>query len=128
MNRTLLVIAALLLAALFVWKAKAGLSEQDARQHFKNGALVVDVRTEREFQERHLPGAVNIPLDRLADELPRRLPDKGRVLLLHCRSGRRSGIAEKQLRQLGYTNAFSIGSFERAARVVGTTPRPAGDP
>ena len=37
---------------------------------------------------------------------------------IHCRSGRRSGLAEQQLRSLGYTNAFNIGSYEQAEEVV----------
>ena len=53
-------------------------------------ALVIDVRTEAEFREQHLPGALNIPLDRLSEEIARHAPDKSKPLLLHCRSGARS--------------------------------------
>jgi len=55
-----------------------------------------------------------------------RLPQKDRAVLLHCRSGRRSGIAQQQLRKLGYTNVHNLGSFECAEQLIGgMTPTPA---
>ena len=89
-----------------------------ARADLRNGALVIDVRTAKEFQAGHLTNVINIPLDQLAAKLPRQVPDKAQVLLLHCRTGQRSGRAEAQLRAMGYTNAFSIGSFEQARKIV----------
>ena len=94
------------------------ISEAAAREHMKQGAMLVDVRTVREFEARHLTNAVNIPLAELKEKVPDRVPDKHRVLLLYCRSGRRSGIAERELRELGYTNAFNIGSFNQARKIV----------
>jgi rhodanese-related sulfurtransferase len=44
--------------------------------------------------------------------------NKSDVVLLHCRTGRRSGLAETELRALGYTNVFNIGSFERAQKIL----------
>ena len=48
-----------------------------------------------------------------------RVTDKNQVLLLHCHSGARSGMARKRLIELGYTQAYNLGSYERAARVAG---------
>jgi rhodanese-related sulfurtransferase len=45
--------------------------------------------------------------------------DKNQVLLLHCQSGMRSGVASKRLKRLGYAKAFNLGSYSRAARLVG---------
>ena len=73
-----------------------------AREWLNKGALVIDVRSEGEFQERHLPGAINIPLGRLGDEIARRAPDKEQAILLHCLSGTRSGMAKARLKQMGY--------------------------
>jgi len=49
------------------------------------------------------------------------VPDKSRALLLHCLSGGRSAIAKRQLRNMGYANAFNLGSLSRARRLVSGT-------
>jgi len=60
------------------------------------------------------------PLSEVKELTPRRVKDKDRVLLLHCQSGARSASAKKILTAMGYTHAFNLGSYERAARIVGT--------
>jgi phage shock protein E len=82
--------------------------------------MVIDVRTAAEFSAGHLPRAINIPLSEVKELTPRRVKDKDRVLLLHCQSGARSASAKKILTAMGYTHAFNLGSYERAARIVGT--------
>jgi phage shock protein E len=113
----LLIVAALLITVIRL-RATPGLSAETAREKLQQGARLIDVRTAEEFATGRVPGAVNIPLDSVKTEVPRQIPDKGAVLLLHCRSGRRSGIAEKELRALGYTNVFNIGSFEQAQKIA----------
>jgi phage shock protein E len=103
----------------FVLKRMSFVSPETARQHLQQGALVVDVRSTGEYQGGHLPGAVNIPLGELQEALPRRATDKQQVLLLHCLSGTRSGIARRQLKSLGYQNVFNLGSYGRAKKIVG---------
>ena len=93
-----------------------------AREWLAKGALVIDVRNEAEFQERHLPGAINIPLDRLGAEIARRAPNKAQPLLLHCLSGARSGMGKNALRRLGYQHVLNLGSYGRAARILQTRP------
>ena len=90
----------------------------EARAKLQAGAKLVDVRTVQEFGEKNLPGAVNVPVDQIKAGITNVTMDKSQVILLHCRSGRRSGIAETELRALGYTNAFNIGSYERAEKIV----------
>ncbi len=51
--------------------------------------------------------------------LPHRVKDKNQVLLLHCQSGIRSGMAKKKLNGMGYANAFNLGSFGRAREITG---------
>ncbi len=89
-----------------------------AREWLAKGALVIDVRSEAEFQERHLPGAINLPLNRLGDEIARRAPNKEQPLLLHCLSGMRSGMGKNALRRLGYQHVLNLGSYGRAARIL----------
>ncbi len=118
MKLLLLLVLAVIVVGVLVLKAAPGLSASAARDYLKSGALVIDVRTVQEFEAGHLTNALNIPLDQIKEKVPGKIPDKSRVLLLHCRSGRRSGVAEQQLRELGYTNAFNIGSFEQAKKIV----------
>lgn len=94
------------------------ISAQQARDLLDKGALVVDVRTKGEFAGAHLPKAINIPLDEIQTALPGRFPDRGKAILLHCQSGMRSGVARRQLRALGYTNAFNLGSYARAKQIL----------
>jgi phage shock protein E len=105
--------------ALVVLLRRLGLvSARAAREHLKQGAVVVDVRSEGEFASGHLPKAINIPVDKIETVAPRRFANRGQVLLLHCQSGMRSGIAKRKLRALGYANAFNLGSYSRAAQIV----------
>ena len=57
-------------------------------------------------------------LDEIETALPKRVKDKSAMLLLHCASGMRSGIAKSKLHGMGYTNAFNLGSYGRAESVV----------
>lgn len=111
----LLVLLGLSIATL---RSEATLPAAEARQKLQAGALLVDVRTKEEFADRKLPGAINIPVDSIKSGITKPAPDKSTAVLLHCRSGRRSAIAEKELRALGYTNVWNIGSFEQAEKVV----------
>jgi phage shock protein E len=90
-----------------------------AREWLGKGALVIDVRSEGEFKGRHLPGAANIPLDRLRDEVARLAPNKDQPLLLHCLSGTRSGMGMAMLKKMGYRHVFNLGSYGRADKIIG---------
>jgi phage shock protein E len=110
--------AAAALVTVFGLNAKAELSEAEAREYLKRGALVVDVRTVEEFQTKSLTNVINIPLDEVKTKFPTVVTNKSDVVLLHCRSGRRSGIAVGQLQTLGYTNVFNLGSFSKAEKIL----------
>ena len=107
------------MAAVLVLKRLLLVRPAVARDWLKQGAKVIDVRSNAEFHERHLPGAVNVPLDRLREEIPRLAPNKDLPLLLHCLSGGRSGIGKASLRKLGYRNVFNLGSYGRAEKILG---------
>ena len=91
---------------------------KDAHKYLRNGAIVVDVRTPAEFNALHLPNAINIPVDQVETALPTRFADKNQPLLLHCNSGRRSVVAKGKLNSNGYANAYNLGSYTRAERIV----------
>jgi phage shock protein E len=120
LNGIILLLAAAAFVAVSALATAAELPEADARKHLKGGAVVVDVRTAEEFKARHVAGVTNIPLAELKQSVSGVVTNKSQVILLHCKSGRRSGIAEGELRAMGYTNAFNIGSFERAEKIVGS--------
>jgi phage shock protein E len=81
-----------------------------ARRLVDEGALLLDVRGEDEFAERHIAGALNIPVQSLAQRL-RELPEKQHPIVVHCRSGMRSATAADLLRKAGWTNVHDIGGF-----------------
>jgi len=111
-------------AAFLLVKRLTRTSPAVAREWLDQGALVIDVRSEAEFQERHLPGAINIPLGRLGDEIARHAPNKEQPLVLHCRSGARSGMGTKALKKLGYSHVLNLGSYGSAENVVRTANEP----
>jgi phage shock protein E len=118
MNWTIAIVAVVVIATFFLLKRMSFVSEATARQHLVQGAQVIDVRSAAEFSGGHLPGAINVPLGELQQSLPRRVKDTKQVLLLHCLSGTRSGIAKRQLNGMGYANVFNLGSLARAKQIV----------
>jgi phage shock protein E len=113
-----ILILAIVVILYSIWKRSSQISTGSAVEHLKNGALLIDVRSPAEFSSGHLPNAINLPLEEIETALPRRVKDKNQVLLLHCQSGMRSGAAKAKLKNLGYANAFNLGSYARAARIV----------
>jgi phage shock protein E len=74
--------------------------------------FLIDVRTPQEFAEGHLVGAVNIDYKEIVAKIDGVTSDKNARIELYCRSGRRSGIAQNALKEVGYQNAVNIGGFE----------------
>jgi phage shock protein E len=83
--------------------------------------LIVDVRSRLEFWMGHIDDAVNIAVDVVAEELPRR-PGVARdaAILVYCASGGRSAAAAAQLRSAGYTNIIDGGGMAAAAQELGS--------
>ena len=73
--------------------------------------IIVDARTEEEFNEGHIEGAILIPEHEIGERAEKELPDKDQLILVYCRSGRRSKIASKALADLGYTNVKEFGGI-----------------
>jgi phage shock protein E len=107
-------------AAFLLLKRLTLVRPEAARAWLEKGARVLDVRSEGGFQGGHLLGAVNIPLDRLRDEIVQLGPDKEQPLLLHCLSGTRSGMGKGMLKKMGYRNVFNLGSYGRAEKILAT--------
>ena len=73
--------------------------------------IIIDARTEEEFAEGHIEGAILIPEYEIAERAEKELPYKERLILVYCRSGRRSKIASEELVKLGYTNVKEFGGI-----------------
>ena len=94
-------------AAFLLWRWRSGKRIATFRAR---GALILDVRTPREFAQGHAEGALNLPLDRIAQEAGRL--DKRQPLLVCCASGARSAVAASQLRAEGF-EALNAGPWTR---------------
>ena len=72
---------------------------------------IVDVRTQQEYREKHIPDAVLVPNETIEDEAKDKLPDTDAVLIVHCRTGVRSKQASDKLVQMGYKNVYVFGGI-----------------
>ena len=77
----------------------------------EEGYIILDVRTQEEYDEGHIPGAIVISHEEIEEKAEGMLPDKNQLLLVYCRSGRRSKIAAEALVELGYTNIKEFGGI-----------------
>ena len=77
----------------------------------ESGYIIIDARTQEEYDQGHIPGASMIPEYEIADRAEKELPDKDQLILVYCRSGRRSKIAAEELVKLGYTNVKEFGGI-----------------
>ena len=73
--------------------------------------IIIDARTAEEFAEGHIENAILIPEYEIKDRAEKELPDKDALILVYCRSGRRSKIASEELAKLGYTNVKEFGGI-----------------
>ena len=73
--------------------------------------IILDVRTREEYDEGHIPGATQISHEEIAEKAEKKLTEKDQLILVYCRSGRRSKIAEEALVELGYTNIKEFGGI-----------------
>ena len=77
----------------------------------EEGCIILDVRTREEYDQGHIPGAILIPDTEIEAKAADLLPDKGQLILVYCRSGRRSKLAAQSLADLGYTNIREFGGI-----------------
>ena len=73
--------------------------------------IIIDARTEEEFAEGHIENAMLIPEYEISERAEKELPDKEQLILVYCRSGRRSKIASEELVKLGYINVKEFGGI-----------------
>ncbi|MBN1904083.1 MAG: rhodanese-like domain-containing protein [Deltaproteobacteria bacterium] len=74
--------------------------------------VLIDVRSPQEFEAGHIKNAVNIPLEKLTADIKNNVTDKEKTIVLYCRTGRRSAIAENLLKEMGYKSVINAGTHE----------------
>ena len=77
----------------------------------EEGYIILDVRTQEEYNQGHIPGAIVISHEEITEKAEEVLTDKDQLILVYCRSGRRSKIAAEALVELGYTNIKEFGGI-----------------
>ena len=85
--------------------------ENVAWQKINQGALLVDVRTQGEFDQGHLPGAKLIPVNEVQQRIAEFGDDKNRPIVVYCKSGGRSGRAQSMLQEAGFTDVTNGGGY-----------------
>ena len=73
--------------------------------------IILDVRTQEEYDQGHIPGAILIPDTEIKHKAEEVMMDKDQLILVYCRSGRRSKLAAEALAELGYTNIKEFGGI-----------------
>lgn len=124
LNKKILSICLTILLCLFVFSgcnqdknSKENIYMQITAKEAKNimnnetDYLILDVRTEEEFAEAHIEGAILIPDYEIAQKAESILTNKDQLILVYCRSGRRSKIAASELAAMGYTNIKEFGGI-----------------
>ena len=77
----------------------------------EEGYIILDVRTQAEYEEGHIPGAVCIPNEEIGTERPEGLTDPAQRIFVYCRSGNRSKKAAQKLADMGYTAIVEMGGI-----------------
>ena len=93
--------------------AYRNITAEEAKQIMDTGEdyIILDVRTQEEYDEGHIPGALLIPDTEIEARAEEILTDKDQLILVYCRSGRRSKLAAEALVELGYTNIKEFGGI-----------------
>ena len=89
------------------------ITAEEAKEIMDNeeGYIILDVREQDEYDAGHIPGAILIPYTQIEEKAEEVLTDKNQLILVYCRSGRRSKIAAEALAELGYTNIKEFGGI-----------------
>ena len=87
------------------------ISQEKAKEMMEENKdyVILDVRTDWEYNSGHIPGAINIPNEEIGHQEIEELPDKNQPILVYCRSGHRSKQASSKLAVLGYKNIYEFG-------------------
>ncbi len=85
------------------------INQTKAEELIAKGAVLIDVRTDAEYRQGNIKGSVNIPVESIETITY----DKDTVIIVYCRSGNRSSVAAKALKDMGYTSVYDFGSYSQ---------------
>ena len=110
------ILTVLLVLSLFGCSSKANYHQIDGQSALdmmnnETDYIIIDVRTESEYQQGHIKNAINIPNESIDESVSEILTDKDQLLLVYCRSGNRSKQASEKLAKLGYSNIYEFGGI-----------------
>jgi phage shock protein E len=106
-----------LLAFIFLGSFEAFAEDKHEGTQLSN-PILVDVRTDAEWNDGYIETAIHIPLDSILKKIESAVTNKEQTIYLYCRSGNRSGKAEKALQSIGYINAKNIGGINQASSTL----------
>lgn len=81
---------------------------EELKNKINQGALLIDVRSKQEYQEGHLPGAINIPEYEIVKRVQREIPRKNQLIVVYCQYGGRSRNVYTIMRKMGYSNIYNL--------------------
>jgi len=87
------------------------LTSQESYDMMTDDVIILDVRTQEEFDEGHIKNAILLPYDEIREKAANILTDKNQTILIYCRTGRRSEIAARELLDIGYTKVYDFGGI-----------------
>ena len=87
------------------------MDEAGAMMERESGYIILDVRRPDEYATGHIPNAINVPNENIGTDEISQLPNKDQLIMVYCRSGRRSKEAAEKLVKLGYTNIVEFGGI-----------------
>ncbi len=94
-----------------------GFGKNKIKEALKNGAVIIDVRTPREFDEGHIPRSQNIPVDRINSNA-QRIKDMNKPVIFCCASGARSSNAVSVMREHGMKEVYNGGSWQNVLKIM----------
>ena len=102
----------LLISILIILTACTKTGEIKPKITINNNTILIDVRTKDEFKSGHLEKAINIPYTEIEEQIKSITKDTYKNIVVYCKSGRRSGIAQKKLLKMGYKNVVNGGGYK----------------
>jgi phage shock protein E len=104
-----------ILLTLMVFGSFGAFAEDTLETTQASNPILVDVRTDAEWNDGYIKTAIHIPLDKILQKIELATDNKGQTIYLYCRSGKRSAKAEKALQSIGYINVKNIGGITQAS-------------
>ena len=81
---------------------------EELKNKISQGAILVDVRSNQEYREGHLQGAINIPDFEIVNRIQKEIPKKNQLIIVYCQHGGRSKNSMTMMKKMGYTNVYNL--------------------